>query len=305
MAPDRLDENGNDWKRRLFLRALAAVLRSPLARGRVTISEFFYRRLPPKSSIVEMRVNDLPVLVDLSQQEARYIYFGAFERDEVRFMRRWVKSGNIALDVGANVGYLTAILAGAVGPKGKVYAFEPNPVVFSQLRVLADASQGAIEAFRYAVTDEVGNEPAVTRFYVSPDHPMWSSTMAECAESSSGEIEVPAISLSEFCGQNELARVDFIKIDVEGGEAGVLRGMHRFLVNGGRPAIMCEVASGVDAIRAQSLAAVEKFLLEFDYAVFQIANRGNLTPTSLKEIERQSVTVNLVFLPASVRSGQS
>lgn len=298
MAPERLDGPGNDWKI-LFLRALASVLRLPWARGRVTISELFYRLLTPKRSVVEMRVNDLPVFVDLSQQEARYIFFGAFERNEVRFMRRWVKSGNIAVDVGANIGYLSAILAGAVGPNGKVYAFEPNPVVFPHLSNLAEASRGAIEAVCSAVTDQTDND--LTHFYVSADHSMWSSTMAECAGSSAGKIDVPAISLSDFFRQKSISKVDFIKIDVEGGEVGVLRGLHQFLMAGERPTIMCEVAAGVAALRAHSCAAVERLLLDFEYRAFLIVNGGRLIPTSLKEIERQAVTANLVLLAASVR----
>ena len=290
-------ENGNERFKHAVLRLLSSVLRLPLMRGRVTISEFFYRLLNPRASVAEMRVGGLPVHVDLSQQEARYIYFGAFERREVEFVRRTVKAGDVAVDVGANVGYISAVLA-AAGCE-RVYAFEPNPQVFARLKLLAQASHGTIEAFPYAVTDEAGSKIAAAHFYVVPGHDMWSTTIGETGTPNAKEIVVPAVSLSDFFHARGISKINFVKIDVERGEAAVLAGMHRLLAAGHKPVIMCEIAADDGTVRRQSLAAVEKLLTDFKYCAHSIGVRGRLVLMSLMEIKELSTTTNLVFLPVS------
>ena len=297
------DASRIEASKRLVLRLLAGVLRLPWARGRVTISEFVYRLLSPQNSMVEMRINHLPLTVDLAEQEARYIYFGAFECNEIEFMQRWVKPGDTVVDVGANIGYISAILAGAVGSKGKIYAFEPNPIIFPQLRTLAKASAGRIEAFQSAITDK--SENGVTDFYIVSDHSMWSSTVIEGDGSGLDRIQVPSISLSEFIANGGLSRVDFIKIDVEGGEADVLRGASQFLTDGGKPIIMCELAASLVSVRTQSFAAVERLLVDFGYRAFLIAPGGKLSPMLLSELKQQTHTFNIVLLPATVRTEEA
>ncbi len=47
--------------------------------------------------------------------------------DEIRFVRRWLRPGMRAVDVGASYGVYTTAMARAVGPEGRVWAFEPTP----------------------------------------------------------------------------------------------------------------------------------------------------------------------------------
>jgi len=66
------------------------------------------------------------LFVDLADQMiGMNIIKGRYEKDETAFVQRTVKPGQCALDLGANIGFYTMLLAGAVGPEGKVYAFEP------------------------------------------------------------------------------------------------------------------------------------------------------------------------------------
>src|SRR5262245_62804722 len=120
--------------RRILLGALSTILRLPVMRGRISISELAYKHFSLGNPIVQMNVNGIPVTLDLSQKELRYIYFGAYERNEVDFLQRWLRCGDVVIDVGANVGYLSAVMAGIVEPEGKVYAFEPNPSMIVELK---------------------------------------------------------------------------------------------------------------------------------------------------------------------------
>ncbi len=284
-------ETGDAIKRSV-LRGLAFFLRWPFVRGRVTVFELVYRLLNPKNTIVELQFNGLPVTIDLRELESRYLYYGAYELCELRFIKKHVKAGGTVVDVGANVGYLAAALARAVGPTGKVYAFEPNPVSFSSLQKLAAKSRGVIEVFQLAVADQhAGN---TIRFYVSKDHPMWSSTMYGYSESEA--IEVGTTSLSDFFARNKL-KVDFIKIDVEGGEAAVLRGLSQYLLNGGRPSMLCEIAVVESGVQAETLQELNRLVGEFAYQIFIFDKNGSTKETSLDEIRMQSRTFNVVLLP--------
>src|SRR5579864_4643472 len=66
------------------------------------------------------------LFVDLSDHVIGLnIVRGHYEQDEIRFARSVVRPGDTALDVGAHVGFFTVQMAEAVGPGGRVYAFEP------------------------------------------------------------------------------------------------------------------------------------------------------------------------------------
>lgn len=65
---------------------------------------------------------------DLDEHVQRFIYFfGVYEEGTVRWFRETLRPGMVVLDIGAHVGQYSLIAAGAVGPNGRVHAFEPNP----------------------------------------------------------------------------------------------------------------------------------------------------------------------------------
>ncbi len=59
--------------------------------------------------------------------------YGTLELATIRLLQRLVRAGNVVADVGANIGYHTLILSRLVGPSGKVFAFEPNPLSRARL----------------------------------------------------------------------------------------------------------------------------------------------------------------------------
>src|SRR5882762_4798355 len=78
----------------------------------------------------EVECHPLPgitVSLRTNQRIERWMWAGAYERELVRLMKRTLKSGMTVLDVGANIGYFSALASGLVGNSGQVYAFEPMP----------------------------------------------------------------------------------------------------------------------------------------------------------------------------------
>lgn len=161
----------------------------------------------------------------------------AYEPDVQAYIRGLVRPGWTCADVGAHEGIYTRLLAELVGESGRVVAFEAHPENARRLRSsLGDEHRGRVTVERLAVTD--GAEERVTlhpgRGRASQE---WNVTGIDLeGRPTPGELNVPAVSLDAYFADRSL---DFVKLDVEGAEALVLRGMRR-LLREGRPAIVVE-----------------------------------------------------------------
>jgi FkbM family methyltransferase len=145
--------------------------------------------------------------------------FVTWNLQEYRAFRPVVKRGCVALDVGANIGAYSLLLGLWTGPTGKVYAFEPAPDAFSGLQrhVRLNRLEKVVVPVQAAVSDSVGE----ASFQFDGIH--GTNRLARAGESSGRAVRVPATTIDEFCAR-ERVRPDFIKVDVEGFEAAVLRG---------------------------------------------------------------------------------
>ena len=70
----------------------------------------------------------------------RKMHAGAYEIEIVALLRELLRPGDTFVDVGANIGYLSCVAAGLVGPSGRVISFEPAPGCFSRLDVTRAAN---------------------------------------------------------------------------------------------------------------------------------------------------------------------
>lgn len=278
------------------LSGLAALLRLPFARGRITVSEAAYSLLKPASSLATMRVCGYPVKVDLSQRELRYIYFGAFEQAECRFLRRYLREGDVVVDVGANVGYLSALILCRIGKQGKLYAFEPNPEVYKFLLPIQDASNKVMEAFQLAVSFRTSrHQDERVPLFVNAEHSMWSSTVKDHSGTDDPDtVWADTISLADFFESNDVGQVSFIKIDVEGAECDALRGLLPAISTIGRPAILCELAPSDDQRWVDTLDAIAG-LMTLGYRSFRLDESGELINFAFENIRDLNYTANVVF----------
>lgn len=146
-----------------------------------------------------------------------------YEPFETELVQSLVHETDTVLDVGANIGYYTLILARLVGPRGRVFAFEPDPANFALLKKNVE-SNGYKNVV--LVNAALSDRPATLRLYLSEenrgDHRIYPSDDARRT------IQIPAITADDYLAglSHEIA---FIKMDVQGAEAKVLRGMQRLL----------------------------------------------------------------------------
>ena len=154
------------------------------------------------------------------------------EREELAFYRASVRGGMTILDAGANVGTLTLLFAKLAAP-GVVHAFEPGAATFAKLEAaLAKAGAANVVANRLALAGRAG--PLCLNSYDGPFHPF--STLAERPLAAYGvdagparQEEIEATTVDAYCEENGIAKIDLLKIDVEGAELQVLQGAGRML----------------------------------------------------------------------------
>ena len=81
------------------------------------------------------RVFGLQFELDLADWIQRSIYFGTYEPLETRLVAAFLKPGMTVVDIGANIGYYTALAASKVGPEGRIYAIEPDARAFAHSKL--------------------------------------------------------------------------------------------------------------------------------------------------------------------------
>ncbi len=92
-------------------------------RGKTRLRTITDRWLAPQGNIERVRVGPCVIDLDHRYEATRNMAYGVYERHEVALLRRLLKPGDVSVDVGANVGYLSAHMAQCVGPAGTVYRF--------------------------------------------------------------------------------------------------------------------------------------------------------------------------------------
>jgi FkbM family methyltransferase len=137
-------------------------------------------------------------------------------------LARTVRRGWHCLDVGANHGYYTLIMADAAGPEGRVVPVEPTPRLAELLRQTLDVNGFPhVTVVQEAVSDADGQ----TLQLVIPAHRSLNARLSEVAGPTDEVAEVRSVTIDALT--RDWPRVDLIKIDVEGAEEAVWRGMQQ------------------------------------------------------------------------------
>lgn len=196
---------------------------------------------------------------------------GVYEPHVSAVFRRELKKGMHLLDVGANIGYFTALGLACVGPSGHVLAVEPNP---SNVRLL-EIARRANRATNLTIVPAAAGE---TFGPLRLDAP-FSNGMVTPLEDTKGDLSganiVCQIRLDALVSENQ--RVDFVKLDVEGSEYRALKGFERTL-DRCSPMLVLEFAPGMlreaSHISGQSLL---EYIFAKGYLVGVIEHDGSVS----------------------------
>ena len=169
---------------------------------------------------------------------------------------RFIKSGMVVVDVGANIGLWTVTTGLRLGTAGKVYAFEPGSDIFQVLtrNISLNALNKIVETYPIALGDKVD------RKYLLSDTNGGDADrylMASDPQDYSGGEEVQVTTLDKWAKERGVDKVNFVKLDCEGSELFVLQGGEKLLSETSEAMICCEVNQ--DALARQNCSAAQLY----------------------------------------------
>jgi FkbM family methyltransferase len=153
------------------------------------------------------------------------------EISEVKILKHLTRPGDLFIDVGANVGFYTALARKWVGLSGSVFAFEPNLKCIDLLKLSFSNDQNVV-----IVPKALGNRSGVGKLYVPEKADM--ATLGIARHKPKNIFEVEVIRLDDFIRDNSLPIPSVVKIDVEGMELSVIQGMGDLLNNTLQPPVI-------------------------------------------------------------------
>ncbi|NVM04160.1 MAG: FkbM family methyltransferase [Candidatus Helarchaeota archaeon] len=175
-------------------------------------------RLISKDRIIIKKIDGINYELHLNQLIDSSIYYsGCFEIETTNAIKKILKPGMIALDIGANIGCHTLPMAKIVGSKGKVIAFEPMKWPFKKLKRNIELNNfNNIIIENIALSDKREVKEILFRSSWTLDN----TKIEEANEPHKVQLET----LDEYIKKHDIERVDFIKLDVDGYEYKILRG---------------------------------------------------------------------------------
>jgi FkbM family methyltransferase len=195
---------------------------------------------------------------------------GTYEDEINKLIRISLKPGGIALDIGANIGLQSIRMSQCAGSDGKVYAFEPLAHLQKKFNKNVELNNaGNVKLFPFALSD---NE-SESDFNINKN--TWNQGAFSLSSQNTGtETQRVFIKTADEVAEiKALDRLDLIKIDVEGFEYQVLKGLHQTLKKY-KPRIIFEYDDNYWRSAGQQITECFNFLRSFDYVIYQITPVG-------------------------------
>jgi FkbM family methyltransferase len=176
-----------------------------------------------------------------------------------------LRKGDVFFDIGANVGLMTVVGASLVGGSGRVFAFEPVPLNIVAIRRNVELNRlSQVEIVAKAVSERSGRERLVLARYSGGA----ALAVADAPPDATGSLEVPVTSIDDFVASGAPAP-HVVKIDVEGAELQVLRGMDVTLQQHS-PAVLFEVDGPDEQTLARRTSVCRDFLESKGYRLSRL-----------------------------------
>lgn len=181
------------------------------------------------------------------------------------FLLRYMRNGMVYFDVGANNGYIYSLKIARMFAGCKVYAFEPDVKILYHLRKnIAYNGLSNVKVIPQALSNFVGTTKMTAKLGAS-------GYLIVGNSSSIDTVEVECNTLDNFVKQNNIERIDVIKVDIEGGEYDFLRGAEES-IRRLKPIMFLELRNEFLERSNSSLDDVISFLSNLNYECYLVAD---------------------------------
>lgn len=271
-------------------RRVSRFLASPMRRKYLTLA-LRARRLFPRMPIPLRLSFGSWWLAENGALDHELMYDG-FEETELAFVKRLLRPGMTVLDIGAHHGLYTLLASKCVGRKGTVIAFEPSPREFARL-----AKHVRVNRYSNVLLEPcaIGDRSGEADLFQVDGFRDWGNSLRPpLVPEPTRRIRVPIRTLDDFLGARGITHVDFIKLDAEGGELGILDGAQKLLQTSPRPAILAEV----ETLRTQPWGYPAREIMHrlalWNYRWFGLTEAATLYSASLND---ENYDGNFIALP--------
>lgn len=210
------------------------------------------------------------------------------DKQDIALMHQHIKKGDVVLDIGANIGFYTKILADLVGETGMVYAFEPDKTNFKHLQKNAGHLKNAV-LINKAVSNNTGTITLYQSDLLNVDHKTYAT------ENYTSKTEIECVAIDDIIVDK---KVDFIKIDIQGYEYFAFQGMQEVFKHNKNLKIITELYPyGLN----NSGIKVEDFIQLIKTSGFYIykMNASSLIPLSdeaINNLNKENYRIHIVDL---------
>lgn len=206
------------------------------------------------------------------------LLFRVYEVGETRFLNTHLKPGSLFIDIGANVGYYTALAQHKIGDAGDIIALEPDPDSYHYLErtVALNPGEARVQQFRLAA----GRREEEVKLYISDDNR--GDNRLYDPGNASASINIRTMPLEHIVRSVQLPKKGqplFIKIDVQGAEGEVIDGAHTLFRGADELTLMMEFwPQGLREMSSDPAGLLDE-LESLGLALFELADDGTqLTP---------------------------
>jgi FkbM family methyltransferase len=216
---------------------------------------------------------DLKMKLDLDEWVQQHIYFlDYFDPAGISLIKNRLRQGDVFIDIGANIGSYSLVAAKQVGDNGRVIAFEPVGTVFNRLR-----ENIALSNLANTDTEQkaVFNKNQTLEIHLASHKNLGMSSIYHHDTESGTSEQVSTVRLDDYLAGHPVAKIDMIKIDIEGAEMFALQGMKGSLRKF-KPEIFIELKEEALQHSGYSVNDIIEFLIRIGYKQYAVSENGHL-----------------------------
>lgn len=236
---------------------------------------------------------------DIRSAPNMLVNHGDYEREELTILEFLARDCLVIMDIGANVGWYSLHFARFINPsKGKVYAFEPVPHTYTELKRNIELNNlgGVVDTFNLALS----YTEQTLEFFIPKTTGSSAASQKKLFPNEENErVECQAIPLDIFAQQQKLHRLDLVKCDVEGAELLVIRGALK-TIQTHKPILMLEMLRKWARLFGYHPNDTIELLSQYGYSCWSFSGgRFTLVP----QIDEDCMQTNFFFLHQEKHKG--